>query len=156
LLNNLEKLILILLGILFAVMVTSLFYQIILRYFFHKANTWTEELTRYSFVWLVLLGSSVATRRGKQMNVDFVVNLMPKKLAKVNYVFTNLLINALFLVIMVYGFQLVSITHKQLSAGMQIPMSYIYLALPVGGSLMFLFTIESYFDKFKQNKERED
>ena len=45
-LDKLEKALLILMGILLAVMVLSIFYQVLLRYVFQSANVWSEELAR--------------------------------------------------------------------------------------------------------------
>ncbi|MDF2615728.1 MAG: transporter small permease [Sedimentibacter sp.] len=148
-LDKLEKIILWLLALLFAVMVISLFYQIVMRFLFESANSWSEELTRYSFIWMTMLGSSIATRRSRNMDVDFIVNRMPKPLKNVNTVFTKGLIIAFLLVITVYGISLVGITFKQLSAGLRVPMAYIYAAVPTGGILMLIFTIEVIINDIK-------
>ncbi len=154
--DKLEKLILFLLSALFAVMVISIFLQIVLRYVFHSANPWAEELTRYSFVWLTMLGASVASRKRRHMNVDFFTNMMPKIALKINNVIASILTLSLFLVMIIYGANLASITHKQLSAALSMPMSYAYLAIPVGGFLMLLFTVESYFVKNINEAVKED
>lgn len=154
-LDKLEKIILWLLAMLFAVMVVSLFYQIVMRFLFKSANAWSEELTRYSFIWMTMLGSAVATRRSRNMDVDFIVKRMPKPLRNVNTVITKGLIIAFLLVITVYGISLVGITFKQLSAGLRVPMAYIYAAVPTGGILMLIFTIELIIYDIK-SKVKED
>lgn len=153
--DKVEKIILWLLALLFAVMVVSLFYQIIMRFLFKSANAWSEELTRYSFIWMTMLGSAVATRRSRNMDVDFIVNKMPKLLRSVNTVITKGLIIAFLLVIIAYGISLVGITFKQLSAGLRIPMAYIYAAVPTGGILILLFTIEIIISDIKNSKVKE-
>lgn len=154
-LDKLEKIILGVLAILFSVMVISLFYQIIMRFILKSANAWSEELTRYSFIWLSMLGSAVATRRSRNMDVDFLVRRMPKLLRNINTVITKGLIIAFLMVIIVYGTVLVGMTHKQLSAGLQIPMSYIYASVPVGGLLILIFTIEVIIDDIINSKVKE-
>jgi len=154
-LDKIEKLVLGILAILFAVMVISLFYQIIMRFIFKSANSWSEELTRYSFIWMSMLGASIATRRSKNMDVDFIVNLMPKTLKIINSIFTKSLIIAFLLVVVIYGINLVDITFKQLSPGLRLPMAYMYASVPVGGILMLLFTIEIIINDFKNSKIKE-
>ena len=154
-LDKIEQIILTILAMLFAVMVIALFYQIVMRFVFENANAWSEELTRYSFIWMSMLGSSVATRRSRNMDVDFLVNLMPKPLKTVNSVVTKTLIILFILVIIIYGISLVGITHKQLSAGLRLPMSYMYAAVPVGGVLMLIFTIEVIINNIKNSKVKE-
>lgn len=148
-LDKLEKIILWLLALLFTVMVISLFYQIVMRFLFESANAWSEELTRYSFIWMTMLGSSIATRRSRNMDVDFIVRRMPKPLKNINTVITKGLIIAFLLVITVYGISLVGITFKQLSAGLRVPMACIYAAVPTGGILMLIFTIEVIINDIK-------
>ncbi|MEL7649480.1 MAG: TRAP transporter small permease [Sedimentibacter sp.] len=154
-LNKVEKIILVILAVLFAVMVLALFYQIVMRFIFKSANAWSEELTRYSFIWMSMLGSSIATRRSRNMEVDFFVNLMPKTLRKINTIVTKGLIIAFIFVIIFYGINLVGITHKQLSAGLRLPMSYMYAAVPTGGVLMLIFTIETIINDIRNKKVRE-
>ncbi|HBD64162.1 MAG TPA: hypothetical protein DC038_06965 [Clostridiales bacterium] len=153
--DKLEKFILYILAALFAVMVISLFYQIIMRFIFQSANAWSEELTRYAFIWMSMLGSSVATRRSRNMDVDFIVNRMPKNLKIINKFVTRGLIIAFLLVLIVYGTNLVGITHKQLSAGIRIPMSYVYASVPVGAILILLFTVEIIADEIKSRRVKE-
>lgn len=144
--DQIERIIVVLIVIAFMTMVISLSYQIISRYIFDKGNAWTEELTRYTFVWLVMLSSSVALRRSKHMKVDFTNRTLSKTINDVKFWISNILVIIFLSVLTFYGLQLVSLTQRQLSSGMQIPMSYIYLAIPVGGILMLLFTVESCFN----------
>ncbi len=154
-LDKLEKIILGILAILFAVMVIAFFYQIVLRFLFESGNSWAEELTRYAFIWMSMLGSSVATRRSRNMDVDFVVKRMPKTIKIINSIITKGLIIAFLMVIIIYGFSLVSITFKQLSPGLRVPMAYMYAAIPVGGFLMLLFTIEIIINDIKNKNIKE-
>lgn len=154
-LDKLEKIILWILAILFTVMVIAFFYQIVLRFIFESGNPWAEELTRYTLIWMSMLGSAVATRRGRNMDVDFVVKRMPKTMKTINSIITKALIIGFLLVIIIYGINLVSITFKQLSSGLRIPMAYMYASVPVGGFLMLLFTIEVIINDIKSRNIKE-
>lgn len=154
-LDKLEKIILWILAILFTVMVIAFFYQIVLRFIFESGNPWAEELTRYTLIWMSMLGSAVATRRGRNMDVDFVVKRMPKTMKTINSIITKALIIGFLLVIIIYGVNLVSITFKQLSSGLRIPMAYMYASVPVGGFLMLLFTIEVIINDIKSRNIKE-
>lgn len=154
-LDKLEKFILGILALLFATMVIALFYQIVMRFIFQSANAWSEELTRYSFIWMSMLGSAIATRRSRNMDVDFLVNKMPKMMKIVNSFITKGLIIAFLLVIVIYGISLVSMTYKQLSPGLRVPMAYMYASVPTGGILMLLFTVEIIINNIKNSKVKE-
>lgn len=142
--DKIEKVLVYFLSATFAIMAASLFYQIIMRYIFKNANVWTEELTRYLFIWLTMIGSAVAYRNGRHMDVDYFVGLMSKKIKSINFVVCNALLLSFLGTVFYQGIKLVGVTHKQLSSGMRIPMSYIYLAIPVGCFLTLLFAFESY------------
>lgn len=47
------------------------------RYFFHTSFIWTEELARYSLIWMVMVGASCAHVRGDMMAIDFVMPKFP-------------------------------------------------------------------------------
>ena len=126
-----------------------------MRFVFQSANVWSEELTRFAFIWMSMLGVAVATRRSKNMDVDFIVNLMPKIMKLINSIFTKALIIGFLFVLIFYGIELVTITFKQLSPGMRLPMAYMYLSVPVGGILMLIFTIENIINDIKNRKIKE-
>ncbi len=48
--------------ILLAVMTASIFYQVVMRYVFNSAPSWTEELCRYSFIWCAYFGVSLGVK----------------------------------------------------------------------------------------------
>ncbi len=55
-----------------------IFIQVITRYVFHNSLTWSEELARYLFVWLVYFSVSFTARRQKHIRIDAAINLYPK------------------------------------------------------------------------------
>ncbi|MBQ3567612.1 MAG: TRAP transporter small permease, partial [Anaerotignum sp.] len=57
-----------------------IFIQVIMRYVFANSLTWSEELARYLFVWLVYFSVSFTARRQKHIRIDAAINLYPKKM----------------------------------------------------------------------------
>jgi len=147
-LDVLEKTIRYCLSALFIVMVGSIFYQIILRYVFSSANAWSEELARYTFVWQVLLGAAVAVRKARHMQIDFFLNKFPPKVRMIVDISMKLVVLYFFVVIAQKGMELYSFTQRQQSTGLGIPMSRIYLSIPVGAVLMMIFTLEEIALKY--------
>ena len=62
-LDVLEKIQKAVLAITVPVMVFVMLYQVILRYVFAHSNSWSEEVTRYLFIFNVMLASAIAVRR---------------------------------------------------------------------------------------------
>lgn len=141
-LNLIEKTLRLATSCLFVVMVASIAYQIVLRYVFSKANPWSEELARYSFVWLVMLAASLGARHGRHMCIGFLVERFPAPLRAFVGMATRGLAIFFFLVLGYKGAELCSFTLHQTSTGLEVPMAYIYLAIPVGAFIMVLFSVE--------------
>jgi TRAP-type C4-dicarboxylate transport system permease small subunit len=60
---------------------------------------------------------------------------------------------AVFGVMIYYGVIYVQVTSAQLSAAMRIPMQYIYIAIPLSGSIMMLHSISNILQLFVAKEE---
>ena len=141
-LDIVDKIIKILLILSVAVMVFAMVYQVILRYIFNNANSWSEELTRYIFIYQVMLASAVAVRRNSHLQVDVLIGKMSTKVKSI-FTILSTVAGIIFLIILFkYSLQFVNIGARNISSGLNIPMSIPYTALPVGCILMILTSIE--------------
>src|SRR5690554_5609036 len=147
-----EKILSITIIILLAIMTVSTSYQIILRFVFNGGNIWSEELTRYCFVWVVMLGSVVAIRKARHMRIDFFVNLLNPKQRKVADLFAYVVMIVFLIALTVKGADIASQTANQLSSGLKIPMSFMYSSMPVSSVLMLAFIIEDMIKIVKSKK----
>lgn len=137
-----DKILKIVVGIAMIVMTVVIFYQVILRYVFNASNIWSEELARYLMCYSVLLGSAVAIRKYSHLQVDFAINLLPPR-GRCIAVSICTLVGIGFLVFFCqYGLTLCASTANSISAGIGVPMSYVYACLPIGSILMILTSIE--------------
>ena len=117
------------------------FLQVVSRYVFHHPFDWPEELARYLFVWVALLGGALALSRGAHFSIDALVKRCPPAVQ------TGLALAmhgglAIFLfLVAASGLRLALKVTEQPSAAMEIPMTFPYLSIPVSFALMFLFTL---------------
>jgi TRAP-type C4-dicarboxylate transport system permease small subunit len=124
------------------VMVTVIFYQVILRYFFHASNIWSEELARYLMCYVVLLGAAIAIRSNAHLKVDFLIALLKPRASCIASIVCTAAA-AIFLVFFFqYAFNLCLSTTNSVSSGTGIQMSYVYACLPIGAGVMFLNSLE--------------
>lgn len=72
-------------SILLAVMVTIAFLNVIVRYCTSFSFAWTEEITINFFVWVTLLGTSLAFRDGTHLAMSIIYNGFPKFVRKYFY-----------------------------------------------------------------------
>lgn len=127
--------------LIFATLCLVVFAQVIARFLFHSPFSWSEELARYLQVWLVLLGAAACMQRGQHIAIDFLANLMPPPLARGLAVLMNLIIVGYMLVVLRFSADLMEVTSYQTSPAMQIPMSAVYLSIPVSGSLLLVESV---------------
>lgn len=69
-------------SIMVAVMVTIAFVNVLTRYFIKMSLSWTEEIEVNLFVWLVLLGTAVAFKKGGHLGMSFIYDKFPRKARK--------------------------------------------------------------------------
>ena len=123
---------------LLAFFLAAVLYQILNRNFPVLPNAyWTEELSRFAFQWMVLLGTAVGVLR----NDHFVLEAFPRGsiAARATTVFREvaLLVVALVFVVQGYGFGMGGLRRTSTAVGL--PMVYVYMAFTVCGALMLLF-----------------
>jgi len=122
-------------------MAVVVFVEVVFRYVLHLPLFWTEEFARYCLVWSSLLGAGVALKRGEHIAVTFLADIFPKGMRIKTSLLVQILIASFLGVIFWGGFCLVIITRHQLSPAMRIPMSWPYMAVPIGSLIMLVHEI---------------
>jgi TRAP-type C4-dicarboxylate transport system permease small subunit len=64
---------------LLSLMILIAFFQIVLRNLFDTGLTWGDPLVRNLVLWVGFIGAALATREGKQINIDVVSRWMPPR-----------------------------------------------------------------------------
>ena len=120
-------------GIMFTLVIT----QTLSRYIFKFPIFWAEELSRYLMIWSCFLGAALAIRDDEHVALTFLEGRIPKKIRVFIRIFLIIMIMFFLFIFMKNGFSLLSNQARQVSPGMRISMWIPFLALPVGGTLMF-------------------
>lgn len=89
-------------GILTGLMVLFVFLNVVLRTCFNSGLTWSEELSRYLFVFVTYVGAISAMRVNGHLGVDTLISRVPRPLQMAMYVVSQLVIAAL-MCILVHG-----------------------------------------------------
>jgi TRAP-type C4-dicarboxylate transport system permease small subunit len=128
--------------------VLNVLWQVFTRFVLADPSGFTDELARYLLIWIGLLGASYAVGRHMHLAID----LLPSKLTGRSRWYLNVLIEAsvfvfALAVLVVGGIRLVTLTLTlgQTSAALHVPLGYVYLALPLSGLLMMLFSVAAAF-----------
>lgn len=141
------------LSFLMGLMVLNVLWQVASRYLLNDPSAFTDELSRYMLIWVGLLGAAYAS--GKNLHVA--IELLERKLSPsqrhLQAVTVQLLIIFFSIVMMAGGARLVYISFHlgQLSSAMQLPLGYVYLALPLSGLLIMFYCICDLVDLKNSN-----
>ncbi len=152
-LDKLETVEKIFLGITVAIMVIVMIYQVILRYCFSAANSWSEELARYLFIYDVMVAAAIATRKNSHLQVDFLINLLKPRLKNI-FTIAATAVGIIFLVFLFnYSLTLCQTAASNISAGLKISMSIPYACMPIGAVLMILTSLEVILKNISEMRE---
>jgi TRAP-type C4-dicarboxylate transport system permease small subunit len=119
-----------------SVMTLVVFLQVVFRYALGRPLVWSEEMARYLFVWLSILGAALGVQKGGHFGLDFFQRMMPERGKHYLGILVHFLMGAVVLVILFQGITLVQMTRQQESPAMSISMAWAYASLPVGAGLM--------------------
>lgn len=132
---------------LMSLMTVIIFIQVIARYVFHHSLSWSEELARYLFIWLIYIGVSFGAKQMKHLRIEAGLYFFPKKLRKYIVVLGDVLFLGFALFATAASFNIVQkqIFLGQTSPALGIPMSIIYAAPMVGFGLTTIRQIQTIF-----------
>ncbi|RVU54718.1 TRAP transporter small permease [Anaerosphaera multitolerans] len=139
--------------------VIIVFIQIIMRSFFNTSLTWSEELSRYIFIWQIWLGTSIAYSKDEHIKVDLIFAIFKGETAKKIIDTLVDIIWLIFSLFMVYqGFKLLGSMNARnaLSSGMRIPLIYVYASVPISFLIVSIRIVFDIFNGFKNTEVVED
>ena len=122
----------------FAGMVTVIFYQVIMRYVFNNSSVWSEELGRFLFVWITWIGISIGARRMEHIKVMMLVDKMPFKASRLTNIFAEFVVVVVCSITAYYSYSLILSQNHVSFAAIKISMSWGYLAVFLGCTIMCL------------------
>ncbi|OLS38859.1 hypothetical protein BTR22_04195 [Alkalihalophilus pseudofirmus] len=116
---------------------------------------WTEELTRYLFIFAVSFGAPLAMKRQEFISIDFILNAIPERFRNYYTAFTQLLVIVMCSYIAYYGYYFMLLGQGQRSATMAIEMSWIHASIGLSMLLVGVYAIISIIDLFVRRKRGE-
>jgi TRAP-type C4-dicarboxylate transport system permease small subunit len=128
------------LGALFlAIMVSISFVNVVTRYVLKFSMAFTEEITLYLFVWITLLGVSLAFRESANMAVSILYNRFGVRVRKFLYVLAVVCSILFFAVFTYFGALEVrdEISMRVMTEAMELPVWLFTISMPLAG----VFTI---------------
>ena len=138
--------------LLLALMTIFATWQVASRYIFNNPSTVTEELVLISFVWMGLLGAAYVFGKQEHMAMTFLFDKLSEKNQDKAKLFYEVVIMIFALLVLVFGgWNMSQLSMGQVSSSLQIPMGYIYLALPLSGITTVIYNVLNIFEILKKS-----
>ena len=136
------------------VMVLLVLWQVIARYLLNSPSSFSVALTRYLFVWLVLITSTYAFGSREHMYISALNDRLRGKTRTV----VNILIEVLTILfaacVMVFGGSIITrMQMVSLDSSLHIPMGVVYAVIPVCGVITVFYCICNILEELEKAKE---
>ncbi|TSB47956.1 TRAP transporter small permease [Alkalicoccobacillus porphyridii] len=139
---------------LFIGLLTVVIIQILSRYFPFDL-IWTEELSRYLFVYSMVTAAPIALRKQEFIRVDMLILALPEKTRRVYECVIAGLAFIFSLVLVIYGLHFLQLGADFYAPTLGFSMAYAYAAVPLLGVLLMVYSIVYMFDRFSPTEEVE-
>jgi len=125
--------------------------QVIFRYVFNDPLDWSEELARFTFIFLAFFGIGAAYGRCRHMFIDAFITVLPERMQGiVRYAVAVIATCFLVAVIGITTHTIIELYRMEVTTpALEIPMAYIYLVIPLGLSALIA---QMWLDLYKEGR----
>lgn len=123
-------------------------FNVLSRYLLQHPSAWAEELCTYLFVWMVFIGASLALKRREHFAVDCFVERLSPRLKWSIGLLADILVFALSVLVLWYGILATRRAWPVVTPALEISRAIPYAAVPFGGLLMSIRSIEHLAERF--------
>ena len=145
--KGLDRLLEILCCLVLAVMVAVSCWQVISRYIVGQPSTITEELLRFSLVWISMLGMAYVAGKQQHISLTILIDKVSEKVRLIWMIILQLTFMAFSTwILIIGGLKISAISMLQISPALGIPMGHVYYALPIAGALIIIYSVLNIID----------
>lgn len=136
--------------VLMAALIVPVTMQILSRYLdLIPRYIWTEEVARFCFIWIVMLGAMIAVRDGTHFDLDILPKAKTRRGQAIGRIITHVMMLLVGLIFLIYGWPFALFGYAQNSELTGINMLSIHIAWPLTGFAIVLFLAEKLIDDVK-------
>lgn len=128
------------------------FLQFFSRYILNDSIAWTEEIARYLLMVLTFTGSAMAARRGTHIAVEFLPSMLRPASRRWMFLAANLFATAFYGILCWLCWQVAQAMQYQPMVVIDVPLSYVYLAILVGLVLTTLRAAQAAILRFRRGE----
>jgi TRAP-type C4-dicarboxylate transport system permease small subunit len=126
------------------VMLACTVWQVVSRYFLGISTSFTDELARFLFIWVSLLGAAYVFGKRGHIAITGLIEFLPAGARRITDTVIALLVVVFSAVILgVGGFILVgkAVQLGQVSPAMLLPIGYVYSVIPTSGAVTAMYAL---------------
>ncbi len=141
---------------LFGVMCLMVLSQMCARIFFNKALLFSEEVSRFCYIWVVFMCMSLGEKTFEHFNVEVFLKFVKGVPDQIIRAFTSLICCFIHIYLFYWSVQFFGFEKVVKSAAMEIPMSVVAAGMVLGfflGSIRCLVNVISHVKKIGKNGE---
>ena len=138
-------------------LVVCVVFQVFSRYVLGTPSTLTDELARFLFIWVGLMGAAYAMGQKRHLAIDLLVIKLEEQPVKLRAL--KLLISVISMafagVIMVYGggsLMMKTLATGQVSPSIGVEMGLVYAAIPLSGCFMLFYLLEEFLKQLSSKQ----
>lgn len=128
--------------VVFSIMVLATTYQVIVRYAFKNPSAYSETITRYLFIWLILYSAAYVFGKKEHIYIGVLKHKLSDEKQRILSLLTEIIIIIFAALVMIYGgFKVASMNMLQFDSILNIPTGYFYSCIPISGILIIFYSI---------------
>ena len=133
-------------------MILCLTLQVFVRIVTGGALDWAEEMSRFTFIWAVYIGSSLAAKRGAHVRISVQFLLTPIRVRLFFRILADGLWVAFSIFFVVIGADMVAkaLQFPEISPTLKITKAYVEMIIPIAFAMMSFRTVELYVRHWRQ------
>ena len=130
---------------LYAMIVSTIFLEVVRRSVFAYSSIWAEEIARYAFIYVAYIGASAAIKERAHIRIDLIMHLLSSRMKAVVYIFGDIvtLILAVMAIYMSMESVLTSIHFGSVTHGLRVSQAWFLAAVPLGFAMMVFRLLQS-------------
>lgn len=120
--------------------------QVFYRYVIGSSLSWSEEIARYIFIWIIMLGASTGVKESFHVAVTAFIGWLPENIRSIISTINVVMLGLVGLIMVFYGYNLSELVAVQLSPAIRLSMFWVYLSVPVSGLLIIVHVLSKLQD----------
>jgi TRAP-type C4-dicarboxylate transport system permease small subunit len=137
----------------FALIFTVILQIVTRRFFTDIAPAWTEEASRFFFIYTISFGAGLAQREGYFVSMDYFYRKFNHKTKRIIDMITTSISAILFLLMSVYSIHFIVLGMEETSPGLGLPMSIAFLSMLIMSGTVLYYLLEQFIHQIKSGSK---